>query len=75
MGIRTSAGNAQGIGVEIPQTLPEVKLRNWNGKPGPARSGGCAQIKNFMRFLKGSLLDILTELEKSGIVGFIILIP
>jgi hypothetical protein len=28
--------NAQGIEAEIPQVLPQVKPRNWSGKPGPA---------------------------------------
>jgi hypothetical protein len=33
-GKKGSCGNAQGIEAEIPQALPQVKPRNWSGKPG-----------------------------------------
>jgi hypothetical protein len=33
-GEKAAAGNAQGIEAEIPQVLPQVKPRNWSGKPG-----------------------------------------
>jgi transposase len=36
-GEKTPPGNAQGIEAEIPQALPQVKPRNWSGKPGQAR--------------------------------------
>ena len=36
---------AQGIEAEIPQTLLQVKSRNWSGKPGFRHSRKCAQIK------------------------------
>jgi hypothetical protein len=31
---KAPAPDAQGIEAEIPQTLPQVKSRNWSGKPG-----------------------------------------
>jgi hypothetical protein len=33
-GKKILAENAQGIEAEIPQALPQVKPRNWSGKPG-----------------------------------------
>jgi hypothetical protein len=33
-GFKAIFSSAQGIEAEIPETLPQVKSRNWSGKPG-----------------------------------------
>ncbi|MDR2433509.1 MAG: hypothetical protein LBD47_02935 [Treponema sp.] len=46
---------AQGIEVEIPQALPQVKPRHWNGKPGFQRKAPEMRLKqedkNFYAFI------------------------
>jgi hypothetical protein len=64
---KAPAGTSQEITAEIPQALPQVKPRNWNGKPGFQRKAPEMRLKqedkNFYAFILMISLHCLTEFQ------------